>query len=129
MKKFWKLFLGILGVAILIVLVTVTGNKHRDIKCNLLSIHIDYQNTDHLITALEVRELVYTKFDTLEGKLLKSIDLISLEKLIADIPVVEQVTVSSQISGDITIRIKQRKPIARFIDNQGNSYYLDDKGF
>jgi len=58
----------------------------------------------------------------------KEINTAYIEKIIEKMPEVETVKVYTELNGNWTIQLKIRRPIARIINNVGESFYLDDKG-
>ncbi len=57
-----------------------------------------------------------------------SINLLQFEKRLKNNPFVRQAEVSSDMNGNIFVNIVQKQPLLRIINNNGVSYYLDEKG-
>ncbi|NDW12452.1 cell division protein FtsQ [Bacteroides sp. 214] len=62
------------------------------------------------------------------GSLLDDIKLESLEAVLADHPLIDDVECYKTPSGKIHIAVTQRVPVIRIMNRNGESYYIDNKG-
>ncbi|WP_026463787.1 cell division protein FtsQ/DivIB [Adhaeribacter aquaticus] len=106
--------------------------------CNKVYITIDNEYNNYFISDREVKEIL-THYGTtkLEGLKISEIDLKNLELRIKSHKFVQDAQVFRDLAGNINIKIKQNRPIARivhadserdvYIDEQGNTLPLSDR--
>jgi cell division protein FtsQ len=125
----------ILYIALWVVFVfgvfTAMGFAHRSHNrqvCAKPQIHIDRKVDQEFITENMILDLLREKGDTIEGQMIQDLDVSKLEQLMEAHAAVEKAEVFMDVNGQVSIRLLERRPIARVITGAGESYYIDDRG-
>ncbi|MFZ4785407.1 MAG: cell division protein FtsQ/DivIB [Flavobacteriales bacterium] len=121
-----------LGVLVLVGIVAIfflAGEKQQSEHCWKVEVEIADQNGRYFITPAEVLALVQTKKDSLVGKSISAIKVDVLREKIMKNPSVKNADVYTTVDGRVMIHIDQRLPIARVINQDGSSLYIDQEGF
>lgn len=113
----------------LIFLMSFAVHSHAVRKCGKTEISIERKTADLFIQNADVEKLLADHHCSPEGEELSAVDIPALEKLLLSHPAVEACEVFMTVSGNVQIHIRQRRVIARFITQSGESYYADDRGF
>jgi cell division protein FtsQ len=119
---------AVLGIA-LILTMGFAVRVHGERLCEKVDIVIDRSNADLFIQQADVEQLLAAHHASPQGQPISSIDIPALEKLLLTHPAVQTCEVFMAINGNVTIHIHQRRVIARFINQAGETYYADDRGF
>lgn len=118
---------SVLGISLL-VLWGFAGNTHKKLLCRKVNIEIDTRDENFFVEEKDIIELAREKGHILYGEDAGSLDVYELEKAVNNHPSVQRAEVFQAISGDVTVRVTQRRPIVRVINWKGESFYIDDKG-
>ncbi len=103
-------------------------SKQNEKICKKVSINIDNEYNNYFIGDKEVRDLLTREGERkLEGLPNHSIDLKNLEKRIEAHKFVKDAEVYRGLDGDIHVKVKQNRPIARII-RQNKDVYIDEEG-
>jgi cell division protein FtsQ len=111
------------------------NSKQNEKICKKVSIKIDNEYNNYFIGDKEVRDLLTREGERkLEGLPNSHIDLKNLEKRIAAHKFVKAAEVYRGLDGNIHVKVKQNRPIARiirtdqdvYIDTEGNTLPLSD---
>jgi len=128
LKKVLFISLWFLLVSGLIISLGFVNVEHEKVTCKKVNININYDDENFFIDREEVLELIKEKGDSLFNQPIGSIDIPSIEMILNNHPVISNAEVFQYLDGEISIDIKQRKPILRIINNTNESYYLDADG-
>jgi cell division protein FtsQ len=115
-------------IALLIALFVLLGfalNSHKENQCKSYQIEIDYSNDTKLVTKAEVEEILG---DSIIGHAIKSINISSIENQLQGNPYILKADVFVNIKGEMSVKILQREPLFRLIDNTNKSFYVDPNG-
>jgi cell division protein FtsQ len=82
-----------------------------------------------LITEDFVRQTILDVSDQIVGQNLRQVNFDQLEDALNEIPFLNHVVVYTTIDNQLKVRVTERKPIARLIDENGKSALLDSEGF
>lgn len=84
---------------------------------------------DKLISEGDVRNALLRSFgNTLEGTNLGNLEVERMERVMEEDPFVANADTSVDQNNILHVRIKQREPLIRVLNNNGGNYYLDKKG-
>ena len=111
-----------------VVLLAFAKKEHNRLKCENVEINIDQEDENEFVSKADIMQMALENRDKLEGQTLQTIDVNKLEKIFNTHPAISNAEVFENIAGDITINIKQKRPIARIINAKGESYYIDSEG-
>src|SRR4029079_5925145 len=99
-----------------------------EMPCKEVEIHVDDSLGNSFVQQDDIAQVIEEKFGKLEGKLLSSINISLLEKIIDANPFVLKAQVFSTVDGKLVVEVKQRTPIVRVINNFNESFYIDENG-
>jgi cell division protein FtsQ len=128
--KFRKILILVLWI-IVVSGVTLTlgfvNAEEKEVKGRTLSINILNENENSFIDEDGVKEFLKDRNDTLISQPMKEINVYELEKALNAHPAVSKAEVSVNVNGDVKINLRQRKPLVRLFNVQGESYYIDNE--
>ena len=97
--------------------------------CQLVSVTIDDEGNNHFIDDADVNNLMtLNERENLIGESHHFIDLKQLENRVKEHGFVEKVVVSKDLKGNIEVKVKQYRPIARLSLPNGNDRYISSIG-
>lgn len=84
---------------------------------------------DKLISERDVRQALLQSFgNTLEGTELINLEVERMERVLEEDPFVQNADAYIDQNNQLHVRIAQREPVLRILDNNGGNYYLDAAG-
>jgi len=84
---------------------------------------------DKLISERDVRQALLQSFgNTLEGTELANLEVERMERVLEEDPFVQNADAYIDQNNQLHVRIEQREPVLRVLDNNGGNYYLDAAG-
>lgn len=104
------------------------GAEQNNMPCSAISVKIDYSDENFFVDETDIREIIYSKGDSLLGKPVKEINADVLEKLILKNPSVKEAQVYVSVNGELRTEVEQRKPLVRIYNKAGESFYIDETG-
>ena len=132
MSEKQKKQLNMASWALLILSAIVTlgfaTRSYNSMVCEAIEIDVDISNNMHFLSNADVMQVLLQRGVQAQGKLVKDIDLASVERTILSIPSVEQAAVYTTGSGKLRIEVVQRTPVVRIFNRNGSSFYLDVNG-
>lgn len=128
MKKWMSYFTWALLSATLLLTLSFSRNKQAKKACSEIHIEIDHNSGNFFIVEDDINAMVYHEMDTVIGRPIADIKTERLEHKISNHPSIASSEVYKTIDGHLIIEVKQRKPIVRLYNMQGESFYLDNKG-
>ena len=128
MKNILKISLWIIGLAGISVLVGFIEKEHQKITCKSIEVILDYNDADPLIDADMIRTDVYKTYDTLIGKRISEINQVQIEDFVSQNHYVNNAEVYSTLNCHLKIKVTQKQPLLRIINQKGQNYYLDING-
>lgn len=96
--------------------------------CNNVNVEIDIQDENTFVEREDILQLAEDAGNKLIDDKTGEIDVYKLEKIVRNHPSVQIAEVFMDIDGDVTIKVKQRKPIVRVYNFKGESFYIDEEG-
>jgi cell division protein FtsQ len=117
------------GLTLLLVLFFTFRKKRSAIKDVIVDIqHIPNADND-LIKEKDVKEIIRRSFEEkVENEPLGQVDVARIEQVLEQDPFVENAETFVDVKGNLNLKIYQRQPILRVIDNNNLNYYLDKNG-
>lgn len=126
MSKKLKIRLLFFIVFITLAIIISIANGHR--KCQKLDITVDYKGASVFITTNEIENFLIKEFGNPIGRKLKKINIQDMENILKLNPFIDDVMISKTLSGNINIKVKQKKPILKVFNNVGQQFYISDGG-
>lgn len=115
--------IALVGLGFLMSFIKVKGNEYA---CNDLQVIIPGQQS--FIVREDIDKILKETQGSIIGKTLSAIPIHEIEEDLSAIPFVEKAIVNKDVSGKITIAIKQREAVLRVINQAGSDFYLDSNG-
>jgi len=132
MNKKLKKILIISGWILIICLVSfliyTAQNRQKNLICKRLLINQDSIKTFSFVNKIQIFNLIRDSIGTIEGKPMKAINIQKIEKTLALIPYLKNITVYKTLQGEIKIDLSERKPIAHVFTKNNETFYIDDEG-
>lgn len=121
----WFLFLLITGL----ILLSAVSHKKRSFAESTSIEVIPLESGETLLSDKDVRQTLLRAFgNTLEGTELADLEVERIERVLEEDPFVLDAEAFIGQSNTLHVRIRQREPILRILDNNGGNYYLDKDG-
>ena len=111
------------------VLLGFAKSKRSTTLCKSVDINIAQKGAHLFITSDEIRALITKDQGVVEGKPMDKINLPELQQMLKDNSYIINVQVYATLDGDIKIKVAQKNPIARIINESSESYYVDSSGY
>ncbi len=125
-KSYWMLGVGLMVV---VALAAARYKGHTHTKTLVVEIEQLGQDGSFLIMERDVKRIIQNSFvEEIDGMDLKKVQLERMEKVLEDDPFVKDAEVWIDANNKVHIKIEQRQPIVRIIDNNGLNYYFDAEG-
>lgn len=129
MKKILHIvFWSVLPLAMLVMLGFVSASQ-SEMLCSDLNIEIDYSNGMHFVRNEHVVEKLKQSRIYPVGTKFSTVNIGKMEKVLMDIPEVENANVYRTVDGKMGISITQRTPIVRVRNINGRNFYIDNRGY
>lgn len=114
-----------------ISIVFLTGfalSKHSSREVTGINIEVLPFGDHNFIPEDNIKTLLISNGFTFEHQALSAVDIPVIEQLVLSVPDVETCEASITVEGQVQLKITQRRPIARFTNLSGESYYMDENG-
>jgi cell division septal protein FtsQ len=128
MNKVLKIIGIAFGVCAILALLGFVGSIRSSALCEEVQIvnHTEYDaqlvSNETVLTAIELVE------KPVEGRPMNLVDTRSIEKGVVSLPYVKAATAYKTIDKKVVVEIEEREIIARLIDENGTSAFLDSEG-
>jgi len=126
MKRKWWIQIFILIAVIVIAIITSIAHGFR--TCNNLNITIDYDSASVFVTTDEVKANLISLFGNIEAQRLNEIDVQKMETTLQQNPFISKVDISTDISGDLNVKVKQKKPLLKVYNKIGQQFFITTEG-
>ncbi len=125
-KRSKNIIIWSLIIFYLIVALGFVAGRRNTVRCEKINIEINghqkYIQKQDIINYLNKEGIV------LKGKPIDSINIYKIEQSLAGFPVIKNPEAFKRIDGSVTIKIEQRKPLVRIINDKHESFYIDSEG-
>ena len=103
--------------------------EQKNIKVRQVKVSIDSGKDIFFVNSDDVFEIINHNYPSgLVGMRLDTLNLKDLEKDVSRNPFIQTAELYTTIRGDVTVKVEQREPIARVINNNRVSFYIDRNG-
>ncbi|MFN0174519.1 MAG: cell division protein FtsQ/DivIB [Saprospiraceae bacterium] len=121
----WLMFLLIIGMIWYIARSRKANTFAEGLQVNVVAL----PSGDKLISERDVRQALLAAFGSdLENSELANLQVERMERVLEGDPFVKNADVYIDQNNQLHIKIDQREPVLRVLDNNGNNYYLDAAG-
>jgi cell division protein FtsQ len=131
MKKLKKILFISFWCLLITGLIVSLGfvNKEQDsLLCRKLDIKVNQDGDLYFIDKIDIANLLKDRGDSIIGQPKSTINITEIEKVLNSHAAISKAEVSMSIDGTVKVDVKQRNPLIRIINPDGDSYYLDDEG-
>lgn len=131
MKRFKQIALITLWSAMAVGLLISMGfvNKEQDaLRCKNLNIRVNQDDDLCFLDKMDIAQLIKKRGDSIVGQPKSSVNIVKIERALSSHANIADAQVNVTIDGQVNVAIRQRKPIIRIINANGDSYYVDDDG-
>ena len=118
--------IGLLVLAGTGLLMGFIGKKSSEQSCS--EVRVIVLGNESFIEQKDIMALLVEKYGELEGRTLESIPIHEMETDLRQIPFVFSATVTVDMDGQLTVRVKQREAVVRVINDKGLDFYIDNMG-
>lgn len=117
-----------IAVYLLFAITVFNTPDDRSQICSKVVINILDNQTDGFLNNGEIKKLLEQKNSYPEGQPLSEVSVRKMEDILKKSPLVESVECYKGQDGKVYIKLCQRLPIIRIKSNNGDDYYIDNKG-
>lgn len=129
LRAFVVYSLALVGAVGLFVALGFVGKKQSDTRCWKLEVQVEPTDGMKFIDERMIAALADSATDAIVGKTLNQVDLGAIHRVVSSNSSVREAHVYTTVDGRCVIQVKQRTPIARIFNRNGDSYYLDAEGY
>jgi cell division protein FtsQ len=104
-------------------------SKRNNTICKSVDVIIAQKGSDLFITPDEIQAIILKDQGEVKGKAMNKINLLEMEQILKDNPYITNAQVYATLDGNIKIKVAQKTPIARIINDNDESYYIDSSGY
>lgn len=124
-RLLWVGFLLLVGL----LLFSAIGRKKNSFAEGVEVEVLPLESGDKLISERDVRQALLRSFgNTLEGTELAGLEVERMERVLEEDPFVLDAETYIDQRNVFHVKIQQREPVLRILDNNGGNYYLDKNG-
>lgn len=124
-KKILSVVLWLVGLSVLMLSLAFVTKKQKNIEIKNLSVTVENTIVNSFIDEDDIKIFLNDRQENILNSEVKIIDITKIEKALNAHPDVENAEVSVDVNGDVKIDVKQRTPLVRVINIDGESYYID----
>jgi cell division protein FtsQ len=104
-------------------------NREQDsLLCKELKVDVDQEEDLYFLDNLDVARLITERGDSIVGQPKATVNVTEIEKALNSHPNISNAEVFLSVNGEMKVEVKQRKPVLRVINADGDSYYIDKDG-
>lgn len=129
MRTFLKLFLLFGMTAYLLFAFFAFITREDSAQCNSLNIVIADSAQATLITAKDVDQMLRRNNQHPVGRSMKDVDLAQMQAKLMKDPFIREAICTKTPGENVNVFVVQRLPLLRVMADNGEDYYVDEKGF
>ncbi|WP_231426285.1 cell division protein FtsQ [Pedobacter sp. Leaf250] len=119
-------FAWLISLAGVVVLLSFINVKKQTVKCTDVKILIP--GADNFIEREEIDQILREDQGVLLGRNIENINIHKIEKKLQSNPYIAFAKVYVEMDGVLHIEVKQRQPIVRILNSNGQDFYIDNDG-
>ena len=124
-RKILTIVLWIIGLLGLLASLAFATQKEKSVVSENMSVSVTNTEENSFIDEEDVKDFFNDRKDSILHAQLENINVNDLEKALCSHPAIENAEVAVDINGDVTVNVKQRSPLVRVMNFDGESYYID----
>lgn len=126
-RKIIVVVLWIIGLSGLLASLAFVSKKEKAVIADNLTVSILNTDENNFIDEQDVKDFFRARKDSIVEAQLGNIQVSDLEKALNSHPAIENAEVAVDINGDVTMKVTQRTPVVRVFNQDGESYYIDNR--
>jgi cell division protein FtsQ len=103
------------------------SKSERDVVVNGLNISIHNNEENLFLSERDIKSFLEERNENLVSSTYKNISIPQVERALNSHPAIENAEVSADLNGEVKIDVKQRTPVCRVVNLDGESYYIDSQ--
>lgn len=119
---------ALLLAAYIVVALIFVAKEAGERRCDGVEITVNDTSRLRFVTPKEVARDIFPLIKNAKGRLLKSVDIDSIERMLCNIDKIERATVYVGTDNVVRIIVDPMEPRARVFDSAGHSYYINKDG-
>ncbi len=96
--------------------------------CTVLEVNVISRSGNYFIDEAHIRNKLVAAFDTLENRRIDPLLLGQINDMVQEIPFIKHAEVYRTINGSLKVNAVLRDPLARIINSNNQSFYIDTEG-
>jgi cell division protein FtsQ len=131
LKRLKKIAFIVLWAGLVLGLLFTMGfvNKEQDsMLCKELKVDVNQDDELYFLDNIDVEKLIRDRGDSIIGQPKATVNIPEIEKALNSHPDIANAEVYMSVNGEMKVEVKQRKPVVRIINADGDSYYIDSDG-
>ncbi|HRH37710.1 MAG TPA: hypothetical protein PK760_05165 [Flavobacteriales bacterium] len=129
LKPFLRVAGMVLGCAAVVLTLGFVEHTTDNTPVSELRVHVDGGEGMHFIDEQAVREEVIANGTPVMGSPQGGLDERNIEERLRSIPCVASAEVYHTLEGTLHVDVRQREPVVRVFNSDGNSFYIDAEGW
>ncbi len=125
-KKIATRFFLLAGICGMVILLGFVNKKEDAVLCKAPTILIEDEDQFGFVSEDDISNFLRDRNELPAKMTSATIDVFSIEKALNALPSIDNADVNKTVTGEVVIRIRQRKPIARIFSLDGSSFYMDE---
>lgn len=127
--KLKGVFLYALIAVVILGLLGLANGYQEGLVCDEINIQIEAHANEALMAPADVKQAIIENYgEEIIGQKMNSIELLRLEEILKDNAFIEHAEVYKSLKGVLYVEVKTRNPIARIMNENGSSMYIDEYG-
>lgn len=128
MKKIFQITIWFLIATGIIFLLSFAMTEQKTVTCKALEVSLTDNAADGFIDKDDIRDLIFSEFDTLQGNLLDSINTSAIAAMLRQNPYIRKAAVFESVSGVVKVEVEREIPLVRIITPEYENYYIAESG-
>jgi cell division protein FtsQ len=104
------------------------NTQQEALPAHELVVNVVQEDDLDFLNNIDVANLITERGDSIVGQPRSTINVTEIEKALNSHPDIANAEVYMSIDGKLSVDVKQRRPVIRIINADGESYYLDEEG-
>ncbi len=131
MEKYKDILKNTLWAGLIIGIIISMGfvnESQEELLCKSIDVKINQDDELYFLNTEDVVSLIIDRADSIVNHPKSIVNIPEIEHKLNSHDDIENAEVYITIDGKLKVKVKQRKPIVRVINRNGESYYIDNKG-
>ena len=128
LRKYRRIFY-LVGAIIFVVIFAILQSNYKNTICTGINVIVLDSTEGKYVTQSTILDYIYKNIEIeISGNKFKNFDLAVIEKKLKNDYFIKEVNVYRTKDGLVEIKIKQKKPLSRIYNDEGEDFYIDTDG-